>query len=37
MTVALSVAVSIYYYLIKYGAKQNHLLPLQFTNNKLKI
>ena len=35
-TIALLIAVSIYYYLIKYQAKQKHLLPLHFKNNKLK-
>ena len=30
------IAVSIYCYLIRYRAKQKHLLPFQFTNNKLK-
>ena len=33
ITIALLIAVSIYCYLIKYQAKQNHLLPFQFTNN----
>ena len=32
ITIALLVAVSIYCYLIKYRAKQKHLLPLQFKN-----
>ena len=36
ITIALLIAVSIYCYLIKYGAKQKHLLPFQFANNKLK-
>ena len=27
--------VTIYYYMIKYGAKKKHLFPFQFTNNKL--
>ena len=36
ITIALLIAVSIYCYLIKYRAKQKHLLPLRFTNNKLK-
>ena len=34
--IALVIAVSIYYYLIKYRAKQKHLLPYYTTNNKLK-
>ena len=29
-------AVSIYCYLIKYQAKQKHLLPFSLTNNELK-
>ena len=36
ITIALLIAVSIYCYLIKYRAKQRHLLPFNFTNNKLK-
>ena len=36
ITIALLIAVNIYCYLIKYRAKQKHLLPFQFTNNKLK-
>ena len=36
ITIALLIAVSVYCYLIKYLAKQKHLLPLNFTNNKLK-
>ena len=36
ITVALLIAVSSYCYLIKYRAKQKHLLPFNFTNNKLK-
>ena len=36
ITIALLIAVSIYCYLIKYRAKQKHLLPFHFTNNKLK-
>ena len=36
ITIALLIAVSIYCYLIKYKAKQKHLLPLYVTNNKLK-
>ena len=35
-TIELLMAVSIYCYLIKYRAKQKHLLLFQFTNNKLK-
>ena len=34
--IALLIFVSIYCYLIKYQVKQKHLLPFQFTNNKLK-
>ena len=37
ITITLLIAVSIYCYLIKYRAKQKHLLPFHFTNNKLKI
>ena len=37
ITIALLMAVSIYCYLIKCRAKQIHLLPFHFTNNKLKI
>ena len=33
---ALSIAVSIYCYLIKFKAKQKHLLPFYVTNNELK-
>ena len=33
-TLALLIAVSIYCYLIKYQAKQKHLLPFQFTIKK---
>ena len=33
ITTALLIAVSIYCYLIKYQAKQNHLLPFHDTNN----
>ena len=33
--IALLIAVSIYCYLIKYKAKQKHLLPFHNTNNKL--
>ena len=36
ITVAILIAVSIYCYLIKYKAKQKHLLPYYITNNKLK-
>ena len=36
ITIALLIAVSIYYYLIKYQAKQKHLLPFPDTNNELK-
>ena len=36
ITIALLIAVSIYCYLIKYQAKQKHLLPFHFTNNELK-
>ena len=36
ITIALLVSVSIYCYLIKYQAKQKHLLPCYVTNNKLK-
>ena len=34
ITVALMIAVSIYCYLIKYRAKQKHLLPYHVKNNK---
>ena len=37
IAIALLIAFSIYCYVIKYQAKQKHLLPFQFTNNKLKI
>ena len=37
ITVSLLIAVSIYCYLIKYWAKQKHLLPYHVTNNKLKV
>ena len=37
ITIALLIAISTYYYLIKYRRKQKHFLPLQFTNNKIKI
>ena len=33
ITIALLIAVSIYCALIKYWAKQKHLLPFHFTNN----
>ena len=36
IAIALLIAVSIYCYLTKYRAKQKHLLPFHFTNNKLK-
>ena len=36
ITIALLIAVSMYYYMIKYRAMQKHLLPFYFTNNKLK-
>ena len=36
ITIALLVVISIYYYLIKYRAKQKHLLPFHVTNNELK-
>ena len=36
ITIALLIAVSIYCYLIKYKAKQKHLLPFYVKNNKLK-
>ena len=35
-TIALLIAVSIYCYLVKYRAKQKHLLPFRETNNKLR-
>ena len=35
-TIALLIAVSIYCYLIKYPAKQKHLLPFHNTNSELK-
>ena len=35
ITIALLIAVSIYCYLIKYQAKQKHLLPFHDTNNEL--
>ena len=36
ITIALLIAVSIYCYLIKYQAKQKHLLSFNVTNNELK-
>ena len=36
ITTTLLIAVSIYCYLIKYRAKQQHLLPFHHTNNELK-
>ena len=36
ITIALSIAVSIYCYPLKYQVKQKHLLPYQITNGKLK-
>ena len=36
ITIALLIAVTIYCYLIKYWAKQKHLLPFHFRNNELK-
>ena len=36
ITIALLIAFSIYCYLIKYRAKQKHLLPFHVTNNELK-
>ena len=36
ITIALLIAVSIYCYLIKYQAKQKHLLSFHVTSNKLK-
>ena len=35
ITIVLLIAVSIYCYLIKYLAKQKHLLPFHVTNNEL--
>ena len=35
-TIVLLIAADIYSYLIKYQARQKHLLPFHFTNNKLK-
>ena len=36
ITITLLITVSIYCYLIKYLAKQKHLLPFPYTNNELK-
>ena len=36
ITIALLITVDIYCYLIKYQAKQKHLLPFQSTNNIVK-
>ena len=36
ITLALLMVVSIYCYLIKYRAKQKHLLPFHATNNEIK-
>ena len=36
ITIALLIAVTIYCFLIKYQAKQKHLLPVHNTNNELK-
>ena len=36
ITIVFLIVVSIDYYLIKYQAKQNYLLPFHNTNNKLK-
>ena len=36
ITIALLLGVSIYCYMIKYKAKQKHLLPFYVTNEKLK-
>ena len=36
ITIALLIPVSIYYNLMKYRAKQKHLLPFHFTNHKSK-
>ena len=36
ITIALLIAVSIYCYLIKYRAKQKHLLPFHIKNDKLR-
>ena len=35
--IVLLIAVSIYFYLIKYRAKQKHLLPFHVTNNALEM
>ena len=34
VTIALSIAISVYCYLIKYQAKQKHLLPFNVKNDK---
>ena len=36
ITIASLMAVSIYFYLIKYQAKQKHLFPFHNTNNELR-
>ena len=36
ITIALLIAVSIFYYLMKYWAKRKHLLPFYNTNNELR-
>ena len=36
ITIALLIAVSIYYYLIKYRVKRKYLLPFNVKNNQLK-
>ena len=36
ITIVLLIGVSIYCYLLKYRAKQKHLLPFHVTNNTLK-
>ena len=36
ITTALLIAVSIYYYLMKYKAKQKHLLPCYITKKQIK-
>ena len=36
ITIALLIAVSIYYYLIKYRGKEKHLLPFYVINDTLK-
>ena len=37
ITIELLIAVSIYCYFVKYREIQKHLLPFNFTNNKLKM